>query len=351
MLDSVFIANRGEIAARITRTCRELGIRVWTSAGDYLDPAAQIDQALALGARAVHPGYGFLSENADFARAVEAAGLIVGRPVRRGDGADGSQGRRPRDRGRRRRPRRADRRRRAVPGAGQGRRRWRRQGHAHRPRRRGATTRRSPPRSARRPRRSATTRCWWRSTSSAAGTSRSRSWATPTAPSIHLFERDCSTQRRHQKVIEEAPAPTLDAELRQRMHQAAVDLATQRRLRQRRHRGVPARHRHRRVLLPGDEHPAPGRAPGHRADLRQHRPGRPAAADRRRGCARARRLRERARRSRDRGAGLRRGLLRRLPAPGRHRHPRALAQPLLASTTHWSPARRSARRTTRCSAR
>ena len=42
---------------------------------------------------------------------------------------------------------------------------------------------------------------------------------------MHLFERDCSTQRRHQKVLEEAPAPTIDAATRERVTSAAVDLA------------------------------------------------------------------------------------------------------------------------------
>ena len=71
----VYIANRGEIARRITRTCDKLGIRAVEGSPDFLDPAAQVAAALAAGADAVHPGYGFLSENAGFARAVTDAGM------------------------------------------------------------------------------------------------------------------------------------------------------------------------------------------------------------------------------------------------------------------------------------
>ncbi|MDX6357895.1 MAG: acetyl-CoA/propionyl-CoA carboxylase, biotin carboxylase, biotin carboxyl carrier protein, partial [Nocardioidaceae bacterium] len=81
MLVHVFIANRGEIAARIARTCERLGIASTSSSGDFLDIEAQVAQAVAAGADAVHPGYGFLSENPAFARAVAAAGLAwVGPP-------------------------------------------------------------------------------------------------------------------------------------------------------------------------------------------------------------------------------------------------------------------------------
>ncbi|UDF32304.1 UNVERIFIED_ORG: acetyl-CoA carboxylase biotin carboxylase subunit (plasmid) [Roseateles sp. XES5] len=104
---SVLIANRGEIAVRIERACRELGLRPVLVASEadkagrarpdeggplgigpsapgrsYLNQAALLLAARVTGAEAVHPGYGFLSENADFAEAVEAAGLVfVGPPA------------------------------------------------------------------------------------------------------------------------------------------------------------------------------------------------------------------------------------------------------------------------------
>ncbi|MGW2646986.1 ATP-binding protein [Streptomyces sp. NPDC001393] len=106
MISTLLVANRGEIACRIFRTCRELGIRTVAVHSDadehalharvadtavrlpgaapaetYLRGDLIVKAALAAGADAVHPGYGFLSENPDFARAVRDAGLTwIGPP-------------------------------------------------------------------------------------------------------------------------------------------------------------------------------------------------------------------------------------------------------------------------------
>ncbi|MCX5068417.1 biotin carboxylase [Micromonospora lupini] len=101
MIESLLVANRGEIARRVIRTAKRLGIRaiaVYSEADADLPFVAEADEAVLIGppnpaqsyrnveailaaakstgAQAIHPGYGFLSENAEFARTVEASGLI-----------------------------------------------------------------------------------------------------------------------------------------------------------------------------------------------------------------------------------------------------------------------------------
>ena len=105
--DKILIANRGEIACRVIRTARAMGIRTVAvfsdadagakhvqmadeavrvgeaaSAASYLQGRRIIDAALKTGAKAIHPGFGFLSENAEFCEAVQAAGLVwIGPPT------------------------------------------------------------------------------------------------------------------------------------------------------------------------------------------------------------------------------------------------------------------------------
>ncbi len=101
LLRKILIANRGEIALRIARACRNLGIKtvgVYSTADSELMHLRFVDEAICIGpsaskdsylnvnailtaaeltgADAIHPGYGFLSENANFAEAIENAGLV-----------------------------------------------------------------------------------------------------------------------------------------------------------------------------------------------------------------------------------------------------------------------------------
>ncbi len=262
MFDSVLIANRGEIACRVARTARAMGLRVvavysdadrdaahvamadqavWIGgnapADSYLRGDRIIAAALEAGAGAIHPGYGFLSENAEFVEAVEAAGLIfvgptagairamglkdaakalmaeAGVPVVPGyHGADQSDVLLAEEAGRIGYPVLIK----AVAGGG---------GKG------------------------------MRLVESADGFAEALASARAEARTafgndavliekyvssprhievqvfgdgerfVHLFERDCSLQRRHQKVIEEAPAPGITEEMRSAMGAAAVRAA------------------------------------------------------------------------------------------------------------------------------
>ena len=240
----LFIANRGEIAARIARTCDRLGRAAIVPATDgpdaldLLDIEAVVAAARASGAEAVHPGFGFLAENADFAGAVAAAGLTwvgpppaairamgdkaearrlaasLGVPVLPGyDGADQSETALAAAAGSIGYPLLV------KPSAGGG--------------GKGMRTVRDPAgladalASAR------------REATGAFGDDRLilerlveggrhveiQVLFDGDGHGVHLGERDCSIQRRHQKVLEEAPSPGIDAALRARLGGAALTLA------------------------------------------------------------------------------------------------------------------------------
>jgi len=246
----LLIANRGEIARRIRRTCGALGIKtvaVYTAdernapfvaeadeglllAGTgpvpYLDMAGLLDAARRTGADAVHPGYGFLAENAAFARAVVEAGLLwVGPPPdaieRMGDKLESKRVAReanvptlePMDEASVRLPALVKA---AAGGGGKGMRVVRSQDSLE-----------AAIASAR------------REAEHAFGNG--TLFIEPYLETIrhveiqvlgdghgnliHLGERECSIQRRHQKVIEESPSPAVDGALRKEMGEAALALA------------------------------------------------------------------------------------------------------------------------------
>ncbi|MFK4034753.1 acetyl/propionyl/methylcrotonyl-CoA carboxylase subunit alpha [Nonomuraea wenchangensis] len=251
LFDRVLIANRGEIAVRIARTLRRLGVTavaVYTPSDadarhvreadlalevpSYLDADAIAGAALASGAQAVHPGYGFLAENAAFARACAAAGTaFVGPPA----GAIDAMGDKIRAK--------------AtvsaagvpvVPGGaepGDVLEEWRDFPALIKPSAGGGGKGMVLVRSAAElPDALASAR---RTALAAFGDAtllieryvesprhiEIQVLADALGGAVHLGERECSLQRRHQKVIEEAPSPFVTPELRARMGAAAVEAA------------------------------------------------------------------------------------------------------------------------------
>jgi acetyl/propionyl-CoA carboxylase alpha subunit len=244
-IQKLVVANRGEIALRVFRACGELGIATVAVAPEddagslharsadetvrvasYLDAGEHVRAAQETGADAIHPGYGFLAENADFAEAVEAAGLTwVGPPpaALRAGGDKLAAKRIAREAG--------------VPvvpegepaeigfplvvkaaagGGGRGMRVVRSPGELE-----------------------DALAAAQREAKAAFGDERvfcERYVERPRHVEIQLLgdsqgtivalgERECSVQRRHQKVLEEAPSPALDPQLRARMSEAAVAFA------------------------------------------------------------------------------------------------------------------------------
>jgi 3-methylcrotonyl-CoA carboxylase alpha subunit len=263
MFESVLIANRGEIACRIARTAKALGMRTIAVYSDadrdglhprlcdeahyvgpslaresYLAGERLIEVAKRTGAECIHPGYGFLSENPDFAEACLAAGIAFIGPPPAAIRAMGLKDEAktiaekhgvpvvPGYQGERQDPRflketayqigypvliKA-----VAGGGGKGMRRVDKHAEFE-----------------------AALDSAIREAKSAFGDSRMMVEKYIAAPRhievqvfadregnvIHLFERDCSMQRRHQKVIEESPAPGMTSNLRQAMGQAAIDVA------------------------------------------------------------------------------------------------------------------------------
>ncbi|MGV4791658.1 ATP-binding protein [Rhizobium sp. F40D2] len=263
MMESLLIANRGEIARRIIRTAKMLGIRtiaVYSEADaglpfvreadeaitigpppareSYLSEARILEAARKSGAAAIHPGYGFLSENAEFAEAVEKAGIVwVGAPpaairamglkdaakeLMQAAGVPVTPGYLGSDQSDARLAAEAD----AIGypvlikavagGGGKGMRRVdRAQDFAELL----ASCRREAAASF------GDDRVLIERYIANPRHIEVQVFADQLGNCVHLFERDCSLQRRHQKVIEEAPAPGLDAATRAAICDAAVKAA------------------------------------------------------------------------------------------------------------------------------
>jgi len=258
----ILIANRGEIALRIQRACRELGIRTVVvhseadteakyvkladesvcigppaAAASYLNIPAIISAAEVTDAEAIHPGYGFLSENADFAEKVERSGFVFIGPrpenirlmgdkvsakqamVKAGvPTVPGSEGSLPDD------PKEIVRIARKVgypviiKAAGGGGGRGMRVVHTEAALLNAVTMTRTEAQAA-----FANPTVYLEKYLEQPRHIEIQVLADAHKNAIHLGERDCSLQRRHQKVMEEAPAPELPTKLRDKIGERCVD--------------------------------------------------------------------------------------------------------------------------------
>jgi acetyl-CoA carboxylase biotin carboxylase subunit len=262
MLDKVLIANRGEIALRVLRACRELGIKTVaahsqadanlqhvlladetvcigpaSSAESYLNMPAIIAAAEVTDAVAIHPGYGFLSENADFAERVEESGfefigpraetirlmgdkvsaiksmLAAGVPCVPGSG--GPLGDDPETNSRIARklgyPV-------IIKASGGGGGRGMRVVHSEAALANAVSITKSEARTA-----FGNDQVYMEKFLEKPRHIEFQVLTDKYGNAVHLGERDCSMQRRHQKVVEEAPAPGLSAEVRERMGEICVN--------------------------------------------------------------------------------------------------------------------------------
>jgi acetyl-CoA carboxylase biotin carboxylase subunit len=256
MLDKVVIANRGEIALRVQRACRELGIKTVAvhstadaslkhvlladetvcigpppSKESYLNMPAIISAAEVTDAVAIHPGYGFLSENADFAERVERSGFIfIGPPpdvIRlMGDKISakdamkkagvpcvpGSDGPIPEDADEILRMARDIGYPVIIKAAGGGGGRGMRVVHSEAALLNAVTLTKSEAQAA-----FGNPTVYMEKFLEHPRHIEYQVLADGHGNAVHLFDRDCSMQRRHQKVVEEAPAPGISPELRAKM--------------------------------------------------------------------------------------------------------------------------------------
>ncbi|HEU4352179.1 MAG TPA: acetyl-CoA carboxylase biotin carboxylase subunit [Burkholderiales bacterium] len=262
MFEKILIANRGEIALRIQRACRELGIRTVVvhseadteakyvkladesvcigpppAAASYLNIPAIISAAEVTDAEAIHPGYGFLAENADFAEKVERSGFVFIGPrpenirlmgdkvsakaamVKAGiPTVPGSEGALPDD------PKEIVRVARKIgypviiKAAGGGGGRGMRVVHTEAALLNAVNMTRSEAQAA-----FANPTVYLERYLEQPRHIEIQILADAHKNAVHLGERDCSLQRRHQKVLEEAPAPELPTKLRDKIGERCVD--------------------------------------------------------------------------------------------------------------------------------